>query len=277
MFEATTVAVGGAADVDAIERPSGLLYHPRRIEDTTDVEMLRACRAAGIHVCLDGFPGGGKTSLVEAAFGDDLITLDGNEDAEVTDFVGTWFQKPDGTWGWTWGPLATAMNEGKVLFVDDGTVIKPGVWARQYPAMDGRGRINVTEYENTRVDAQPGFLIVMAHNPDAPGVVMAEPLASRFDLHMTVETNLTLVRDKLGVDARLIKVAARLRAERDTDPGAWAPETRDLVQYTKVAASLGENIALANFISKAPVHAREAVIDALAPEFGRRKPLVLAG
>ena len=62
-----------------------------------DVEALRKLRADGVPALLDGPPGTGKTSLIEAAFGDDLITVAGDGDTTAADLVGEYTQNPDGT------------------------------------------------------------------------------------------------------------------------------------------------------------------------------------
>jgi nitric oxide reductase NorQ protein len=83
-----------------------------------DVEALRTLRAEGVPSLLAGPPGTGKTSLVEAAF-PDLITVAGDGDTTVGDFTGEYTQRPDGTYEFIYGPLIRAMQEGRVLFIDD--------------------------------------------------------------------------------------------------------------------------------------------------------------
>ena len=113
---------------------------PGVLADLPDVAALRRLRAAGIPALLYGPPGTGKTSLVEAAFGD-LITVAGDGDTTVADFVGEYTQADGGGYEFVYGPLVTAMTEGRALLIDDATLISPKVLAVVYPAMDGRRQI----------------------------------------------------------------------------------------------------------------------------------------
>jgi nitric oxide reductase NorQ protein len=118
----------------AVRRPNGQPYHPRLLAELPDVTALRKLRQAGIPALLYGPPGTGKTSLVEAAF-DDLITVAGDGDTTVADFVGEYTQASGGGYEFIYGPLVTAMSEGRALFIDDATLISPKVLAVVYPAM----------------------------------------------------------------------------------------------------------------------------------------------
>ena len=116
-----------------------------------DVEALRKLRDAGVPALLYGPPGTGKTSLIEAAFGDDLITVAGDGDTTAADLLGEYTQNPDGTFTFIYGPLISAMTDGKVLFIDDATLISPAVLAVAYPAMDGRREITVKAHKGETV------------------------------------------------------------------------------------------------------------------------------
>ena len=124
-----------------------------------DVEALRKLRDAGVPALLYGPPGTGKTSLIEAAFGDDLITVAGDGDTTAADLAGEYTQKPDGTFEFIYGPLIRAMEEGKVLFIDDATLISPAVLAVAYPAMDGRREISVKAHKGEVIKAAGGFYV----------------------------------------------------------------------------------------------------------------------
>jgi nitric oxide reductase NorQ protein len=93
-----------------VTRPGGQVYRPRVLAGMADVDALRTLRAEGVPSLLAGPPGTGKTSLVEAAF-PDLITVAGDGDTTVGDFVGEYTQKPDGTYEFIYGPLIRAMQE----------------------------------------------------------------------------------------------------------------------------------------------------------------------
>src|SRR5690606_11464546 len=121
-------ATGGKGAGGPVVRPNGQTYHPRRLADLPDVAALRKLREASIPAMLYGPPGTGKTSLVEAAF-PDLITVAGDGDTAVADFVGEYTQAPGGGYEFVYGPLVTAMTEGRALLIDDATLISPKVLA----------------------------------------------------------------------------------------------------------------------------------------------------
>lgn len=266
-----------AADRSPITRPNGDPYIPRLLEgaDVTDVDLLRSCRDAGIPVLLAGRPGCGKTAAIEAAFGEELLTVHAHADLEVADMVGAYSQRPDGTYQWNDGPLVVAMREGRPLFVDDATLAPPGVLARMYPAMDGRNRIAITEHEGEAAEAAPGFVVVGAHNPGAPGALLSEALASRFLVQVEVESDLVAAID-LGVDRKVVDCAYAMRKMRDAGTVGWAPEMRELLAFLRVHRAAGMEIALGNLISAAPEEERNEVARQLATRFPNLRPRALA-
>lgn len=261
-----------------VKRPNGEDYFPRRlIGSQSDVDVMRACRTRDIRPLLYGYPGCGKTALIEAAFGDDLVSVAGHADCEVADFIGTWIPEAGGGYRWVDGPLPIAMREGRPLFVDDATLIAPGVIARLYPAMDGRRQISVREHKGEIVKAEDGFFVIAAHNPGVPGAVLSEALASRFALHLSVESDLQMAI-MMGVDRKAVTIAAQLRKSREDGDGyGWAPEMRELLDYQRISEVLGEECALANMISAAPEEARDEVISIIKIWHRNIKSLALRG
>jgi len=149
-----------------VVRPNGQRYFPRALADHADVAALRALRHANLPALLYGPPGTGKTALVEAAF-PDLVTVAGDGDTAVADFVGEYTQADDGTYQFVYGPLVVAMAEGRVLFIDDATLIAPKVLAVVYPAMDGRRQLTVKAHKGEAPLTEQACPIVLS----VPGVV----------------------------------------------------------------------------------------------------------
>ncbi|WP_428962240.1 AAA family ATPase [Micromonospora fluostatini] len=245
----------------AVLRPNGVWYLPRRLGDSTDVEVLRRLRRDTITVLLYGPPGTGKTSLIEAAY-PDAITVAGHGDTTVEDLVGTYVPLPDGGFAFSHGPLVTAMREGRALFIDDATLIPPRVLAALYPAMDGRATITITAHHNEVVTAVDGFFVCAGHNPGVHGAVLTEALASRFSVHIEVTTDFDLARS-LGVPARAVDAAIALNQRLRKHEIDWAPQLRELLAFKRVTVSLGLTAAVANLAAVAPEPDRQAVVEAL--------------
>lgn len=258
-----------------VTRPGGQVYQPRSLADMPDVEALRKLRDAGVPALLYGPPGTGKTSLIEAAFGDDLITVAGDGDTTAADLVGEYTQKPDGTFEFIYGPLIRAMQEGRVLFIDDATLISPAVLAVAYPAMDGRREIGVKAHKGEVIKAADGFYVVAGHNPGVHGAILTEALSSRFSVQVRVSTDYDLAT-ALKIDSRAVKAAKDLAARQAAGEIGWAPQLRELLAYAKVAAILGEAAAIANLVGIAPEEDRDAVAEAVAKAFGKKAVAPLA-
>ncbi|WP_371688547.1 AAA family ATPase [Micromonospora sp. KC207] len=245
----------------AVLRPNGVWYLPRQLGDDTDVRVLRRLRSDNIPVLLYGPPGTGKTSLIEAAY-TDAITVAGHGDTTVEDLVGNYVPLPDGGFEFTYGPLVTAMREGRALFIDDATLIPPRVLAALYPAMDGRGTITIAAHHNEVVTAADGFFVCAGHNPGVHGAILTEALASRFAVHIEVTTDFDLARS-LGVPHGAIDAAIALNQRMRKHEIDWAPQLRELLAFKRVAASLGLPAAVANLAAVAPEPDRPAVVEAL--------------
>jgi midasin (ATPase involved in ribosome maturation) len=165
------------------------------------------------------------------------------------------------------GPLVTAMREGRALLVDDATLIPPRVLAVLYPAMDGRAVITIPAHGNELVEAVDGFYVCGGHNPGVHGAVLTEALASRFTVHLEVNTDWDLAR-QLGVPKQVIAAAIDLNTDLAAGRTSWAPQLRELLGYVQVRDSLGPAAALANLAGIAPDDARPEVTAALSRHTG---------
>ena len=273
-----TAASDLSTEVETIIRPNGQEYWVRKIDRHSDVMVLRKMRERGVNVLAYGPPGTGKTALIEAAYaGDDLpeeerglYTVQGSGDTEVSDFVGGFIQLPNGQYEWVDGPLLRAMEEGKALYVDEVPLIDPKVLAGLYSVMDGRGELRVTQNpERGVVKAKPGFYVLAACNPNAPGARMSEALTSRFNLQFEVTTDYQLAK-RLGVSSKMVTAAQNMQRKLEKGEIGWAPQLRELLAFKDVSALLGEDVALRNVISGAPEIDRPTVQDLLSRSFAKQ-------
>lgn len=249
-------------------RPNGDKYYTRKWGEHDDILVMRKAREAGSFVFLRSAPGTGKTALTEAAFGEDMYTLIGTGDTEVADLVGGYVQMPDGTFAWHHGPLVKAITEGKTFFIDEIGLIDPKVLAVVYGLMDGRKTLDVPANPSLgTLHVQPGFFVVAATNPKAPGVRLSEALLSRFTVHVEMTTDWGLAR-KLGVPDEIVTVAKNLAGIVEKGEITWAPQMRELLGYRDTARNFGEPFAIANLLALAPESDRPVVADKFSRGIG---------
>lgn len=247
---------------DSFLRPNGDRYYARKWGEHSDIAVLRTARVHQHYVLLYGEPGTGKTAAVEAAFGDTgLHTILGSGDTEVADLVGGYVQTPSGSYLWEDGPLLKAAERGEVLLVDEIGLIDTKVLSIMYGLMDGRREYTVTANpERGTVKASPGFFVVAATNPNAPGVRLSEALLSRFALQVEMTTDWSLAR-KLGVPTSMVTVAQNLSKKRQANEVSWAPQMRELLAYRDIETLFGTKFAVANLLAAAPELDRPVVAD----------------
>ncbi|WUF44031.1 AAA family ATPase [Streptomyces sp. NBC_00483] len=264
---ATAPVPGPGGRPAPITRPNGQTYHPRALENLPDVEALQRLREASVPVLLYGPPGTGKTSLIEAAF-PDLITVAGDGDTTVGDLVGEYTQTEAGGYEFIYGPLVTAMTEGRALLLDDATLISPKVLAALYPALDGRRQIQVKAHKGETIEAADGFYVIAGHNPGVHGAVLTEALASRFSMQIQVASDYDLAK-ALKINATAVRIARNIATRQAGGELGWAPQLRELIAFQKIADVLGADVAFANLVGIAPPEDRDTVAEIVTKAIGR--------
>lgn len=250
------------------ERPNGDKYYARQWGENVDVEVLRKAREAGQYVMLYGVPGTGKTAMVEAAFPEELYTLLGSGDTEVSDLVGSYVQTPSGDFEWIDGVLTKSAEEGKVLFIDEVGLIDPKVMAIVYGLIDGRRELTITANpERGTIKAKEGFWVVSATNPNVAGVRLSEALLSRFTIQAELTTDWALAK-KLGVPHQAVVASQNLSKKMENGETSWSPQMRELLAFRDLAKEFGTKWAIQNLLAGAPEIDRAVASDVFSRVFG---------
>lgn len=275
-----SASIPAATGEEVYMRPNGAAYHARLWGEHGDVVALRKARevtaaafsgsaeSSPMFVLAYGAPGCGKTALMEAAFGEDLVTLMGTGDTEVADLIGGYVQTPSGAFEWVDGGLVDAAENGKVYFIDEIGLIDPKVLSLVYGLMDGRRELTITANpERGTIKAHPNFYVVAATNPNAPGVRLSEALLSRFTLQVEMTTDWSLAK-KLGVNATMVTAAQNLAKKQMSHEVSWAPQMRELLAFRDASNVFGTSWAISNMLAAAPEMDRPVVADVLTRAFG---------
>jgi len=252
-------------------RPNGDVYYTRKWGEHDDIQVLRTAREKRQYALLYGAPGCGKTAAVEAAFCDQpggFFTVLGSGDTEVSDLVGGYVQTPSGSFIWEDGPLLKAAEAGGTLLIDEIGLIDTKVLSIVYGLMDGRQEYTVTANpERGTVKAAPGFYVIAATNPNAPGVRLSEALLSRFAIHTEWTTDWALAR-KLGAPTTVVTAAQNLSKKQQSSEVSWAPQMRELLAFRDISTTFGTKFAISNLLAAAPEIDRPVVADVLSRVFG---------
>lgn len=249
------------------------IYYARNIMGHIDVELLRKFREESLFCQLSGSPGCGKTSLVEAAFGDELLTANGNGDYSSASFIGEWtinVERNSGNpneFAWTDGILCRAMKEGRPLLIDEATLLPSHALDAIHSATDGRGYIDLDEFPGKpRIHAKKGFYVIMAYNPHTlHGREIPEAIRSRFGVVLNVATDYNAL-DHFEIPSNMRRVAVRMNnvnqdSLNKSGRGVWVPQMRELLNFKKLVNSgLSEEFAFNNLVGLCPEMFREQFI-----------------
>ncbi|KJR10520.1 AAA family ATPase [Gordonia sihwensis] len=271
-----------------IPLPDGGEYFPRMVGGVTDVDLLRKARTALRQSCgLYGGTGSGKTTLPVAAFGDELVVIEGHEELTVADLVGQFVPAPDGVTsasGFVFvpGPLLTAVEEGRPVLINELTRIPGTTLAKLFSVMDFQRTLTVEALGGKVVKAADGFWVCATWNDQGEGLhELDEALLRRFPIRLLVENDYTAA-ERRGVEARLVKIGRTLDTMRrqqiaDGDIPVWAPSVATLLDMQKMLdAGLGDEFVANALLTACPDNRRDDdVINKIATCMGI-KPTPLA-
>jgi nitric oxide reductase NorQ protein len=131
-----------------------------------EVRIFEQCHAKNLAVMLKGPTGCGKTRFVEHMawrLERPLITISCHDDMTASDLVGRFLIRHDGT-QWQDGPLARAVREGAICYLDEVVEARQDTVVVLHPLTDYRRMLPIDKTGET-IEAAPGFQLVISYNP----------------------------------------------------------------------------------------------------------------
>lgn len=196
---------------------------------------------------LKGPTGCGKSRLVEhmaAKLGRPLVTVACHDDTSATDLVGRYLVHAGQT-VWQDGPLARAVRQGAILYLDEVAEARSDVIVVIHPLTDHR-RTLVVERHDEVLQAPPEFMLVVSWNPGYQrGLKELKPSTRQRFVGLSfaypepaVEEE--ILRGETGVEPatgrRLVALAGKLRKAEGLGL-AEVPSTRLLVHTARLIGS----------------------------------------
>lgn len=240
-----------------------LPFYAEQADECTVFEHTWRCQ---LPLLIKGPTGCGKTRFVEhmaARLGRPLVTVSCHDDLSAADLVGR-FLIGDGETIWSDGPLARAVRNGAICYLDEVVEARKDTTVVLHPLADDRRALPI-ERTGEQLLAAPGFMLVMSYNPGYQNVLKGLKPSTRqrfvaLDMaYPTAEVECRIVATEGGVTdavaASLVRLAQALRSLTDHDLEETA-STRLLVVAARLHAS-GMPLLLA---------CRSAVVNALTDD-----------
>ena len=215
-----------------------------------EAEILGVALRAGCHTVLEGPPGTGKSTLlraIAAASGRGVQFVEGNAELTPARLIG--HHDPalvlNGGYtpqAWTDGPLATAMRDGELLYLEELNRIPEETLNVLITAMAER---EIAIPRVGRVQAADEFVLVAAMNPfDAIGTArVSQAIADRMCRiaigYLDAEQEREVVRAQTGVSEQLAAIAVEIvRGSRSHTAVRMGSSVRGAIDMVKLADGL---------------------------------------
>ena len=143
-----------------------VLNIPHYLAVGNEETLFKAAYKQQLPVLLKGPTGVGKSRFVEhmaQQLGRRLITVACHEDLTAADLIGRFVLKGNET-VWQDGPLATAVREGAICYLDEVVEARSDSVVVLHPLTDHRRELHIERLGET-LKAPPEFMMVLSYNP----------------------------------------------------------------------------------------------------------------
>ncbi len=177
-----------------------------------EIELFEAAYAVRLPAMLKGPTGCGKTRFVEHMawrLKRPLITVACHEDLSATDLVGRFLLEGEQT-VWHDGPLATAVRQGAIVYLDEVVEARKDTIVVIHPLTDDR-RILPVEKRGELLHAPDDFMLVVSYNPGYQSILkdLKQSTRQRFvSLEFTYpppDTESAILQHEGGVDESMAR------------------------------------------------------------------------
>ncbi len=231
-----------------------------------ECELFEHAFRQRLPLLIKGPTGCGKTRFVEhmaARLQRPLVTVSCHDDLSAADLVGRYLIG-DGDTVWCDGPLARAVRQGAICYLDEVVEARKDTTVVLHPLADDRRTLPIERTGETLV-AAPGFMLVVSYNPGYQNLLKSlKPSTRQRFVALTfgypdAQTEARIVVTEAGVPLalaqQLVQLAQALRRLTDHDLEETA-STRLLVMTARLIASgIGVRAAC-----------RAAIVDALTDD-----------
>jgi len=146
-----------------------------------EIDIFAAAWRSQLPVMLKGPTGCGKTRLVEhmaKTLGVPLFTVCCHEDMTASDLLGRFVLRDSAT-EWVDGPLTRAVREGGICYLDEVVEARQDAIVAIHSLADHRRELNIERLGGVRLQAAPGFQLVISYNPGYQSILKDLKMSTR--------------------------------------------------------------------------------------------------
>lgn len=214
-------------------------------EVSNETEIFEKCFENQMPLLIKGPTGCGKSQLVSymaERLDRPLIKVACNEDTSSSDLLGRFLIKGEET-VWQDGPVARAVREGAILYLDEIAEAREDVIVALHPLTDHRRELYL-DRTNEELVAPRGFMCVASFNPGyQKGFKELKPSTRQRFVTMSLgypppEIETEVLQQMSGLEvkacAKLVQLAQKIRAQKNLDLQETV-STRLLVHSARLA------------------------------------------